>query len=72
MEEENKHLVEQNQSLAKENRALLERSLESRDQHHNQQREYLCVSYTAHTPLYTSFCFIVFVSFFLQNMHYSS
>ncbi|KAF5896019.1 girdin-like isoform X2 [Clarias magur] len=41
MEEENRHLVEQNQSLAKENRALLERSLESRDQHHNQQREYL-------------------------------
>ncbi|KAK3565119.1 hypothetical protein QTP86_033175, partial [Hemibagrus guttatus] len=41
MEEETRHLVEQNQSLAKENRALLERSLESRDQHHNQQREYL-------------------------------
>lgn len=41
MEEENRHLVEQNQSLAKENRALLERSLESQDQHHNQQREYL-------------------------------
>ncbi|GAA6064877.1 coiled-coil domain containing 88A isoform X1 [Tachysurus ichikawai] len=41
MEEENRHLVDQNQCLAKENRALLERSLESRDQHHNQQREYL-------------------------------
>ncbi|KAI4904158.1 hypothetical protein NFI96_013825 [Prochilodus magdalenae] len=41
MEEETRHLVEQNQSLAKENRALLERSLESRDQHHIQQREYL-------------------------------
>lgn len=44
MEEETRHLVEQNQSLARENRALLERSLESRDQHHLQQREYLWVS----------------------------
>lgn len=41
MEEENRHLVEQNQNLAKENKALMESSLESRDQHHNQQREYL-------------------------------
>ncbi|XP_052471181.1 girdin isoform X1 [Carassius gibelio] len=41
LEEENRHLVEQNQNLAKENKALLEVNLESRDQHHNQQREYL-------------------------------
>uniref|UniRef100_A0A8C1TX60 Coiled-coil domain containing 88B n=1 Tax=Cyprinus carpio TaxID=7962 RepID=A0A8C1TX60_CYPCA len=41
LEEENRHLLEQNQNLAKENKALLESNLESRDQHHNQQREYL-------------------------------
>ncbi|KAJ8405176.1 hypothetical protein AAFF_G00321670 [Aldrovandia affinis] len=41
MEEETRHLVDQNQCLARENRALLERSLESRDQHHLQQREHL-------------------------------
>ncbi|XP_067104446.1 coiled-coil domain containing 88A isoform X1 [Osmerus mordax] len=39
MEEENRHLVEQNQVLSKDNRALLEQSLERRDQHHSQQRE---------------------------------
>uniref|UniRef100_A0A672MUX2 Girdin-like n=1 Tax=Sinocyclocheilus grahami TaxID=75366 RepID=A0A672MUX2_SINGR len=41
LEEENRHLVEQNQNLAKDNKALLESNLESRDHHHNQQREYL-------------------------------
>ncbi|XP_067374002.1 coiled-coil domain containing 88A isoform X2 [Channa argus] len=40
MEEENRHLAEQNQSLLKENRALLEQSLERRDLHYSQQREY--------------------------------
>lgn len=40
MEEENRHLGEQNQNLAKENKALLESRLESKDQHHNEQREY--------------------------------
>ncbi|CAL8328026.1 unnamed protein product [Gadus morhua 'NCC'] len=40
MEEENRHLAEQSQSLLKENHSLLEQSLERRDQHHTQQREY--------------------------------
>ncbi|KAK2849021.1 hypothetical protein Q5P01_008855 [Channa striata] len=40
MEEENRHLGEQNQSLLKENRALLEQSLERRDLHYSQQKEY--------------------------------
>ncbi|XP_070693071.1 coiled-coil domain containing 88A [Pempheris klunzingeri] len=40
MEEENRHLAEQNQSLLNENRALLEQSQERRDQHYSQQREY--------------------------------
>nr|XP_046262010.1 coiled-coil domain containing 88A [Scatophagus argus] len=40
MEEENRQLVEQNQSLLKENHTLLEQSLEHRDQHYSQQREY--------------------------------
>ncbi|KAJ3587991.1 hypothetical protein NHX12_011585, partial [Muraenolepis orangiensis] len=40
MEEENRHLAEQSQSLLKENRALLEQSLERRDLHHTEQREY--------------------------------
>ncbi|XP_030001608.1 coiled-coil domain containing 88A [Sphaeramia orbicularis] len=40
MEEENRQLAEQTQSLLKENRALLEQSLERRDQHYTQQREY--------------------------------
>ncbi|XP_057706782.1 coiled-coil domain containing 88A [Corythoichthys intestinalis] len=39
-EEENRHLAEQNSSLLKENRALLEQSLERRDQHYSQQKEY--------------------------------
>ncbi|KAM6953338.1 LOW QUALITY PROTEIN: coiled-coil domain containing 88A [Aplochiton taeniatus] len=39
MEEENRHLVEHNQSLLKENRTLMEQSLERKDQHHNLQRE---------------------------------
>ncbi|CAL8264250.1 unnamed protein product [Lota lota] len=40
MEEENRHLAEQSQSLLKENHSLMEQSLERRDQHHTQQREY--------------------------------
>uniref|UniRef100_A0A4W5JQ35 Coiled-coil domain containing 88B n=1 Tax=Hucho hucho TaxID=62062 RepID=A0A4W5JQ35_9TELE len=40
MEEENRHLLEQNQSLTNHNRDLMEQSLERKDQHHSQQREY--------------------------------
>ncbi|XP_010896641.2 girdin isoform X1 [Esox lucius] len=40
MEEENRHLLEQNQSLTNHNRVLMEQSLERKDQHYSQQREY--------------------------------
>ncbi|KAG8522669.1 LOW QUALITY PROTEIN: Coiled-coil domain-containing protein 88B [Galemys pyrenaicus] len=40
-EEENRQLLAEVQALSKENRALLERSLESRDNLHREQREYL-------------------------------
>lgn len=40
-EEENRQLLAEVQALSRENRALLERSLESRDHLHREQREYL-------------------------------
>ncbi|KAL1788326.1 coiled-coil domain-containing protein 88B [Sigmodon hispidus] len=40
-EEENKQLLAEVQALSRENRELLERSLESRDHLHREQREYL-------------------------------
>ncbi|XP_037373544.1 coiled-coil domain-containing protein 88B [Talpa occidentalis] len=40
-EEENRQLLAEVQALSKENRELLERSLESRDNLHREQREYL-------------------------------
>lgn len=40
-EEENRQLLAEVQALSRENRELLERSLESRDHLHREQREYL-------------------------------
>lgn len=40
-EEENRQLLTEVQALSRENRELLERSLESRDHLHREQREYL-------------------------------
>lgn len=40
-EEENRQLLAEVQALSRENRQLLERSLESRDHLHREQREYL-------------------------------
>lgn len=40
-EEENRQLLAEVQALSRENRELLERSLESRDHLHREQRQYL-------------------------------
>lgn len=40
-EEENRHLLEEIQVLSKENRRLLERSMESREHFQEEQRQYL-------------------------------
>ncbi|XP_044878672.1 coiled-coil domain-containing protein 88B isoform X2 [Mauremys mutica] len=40
-EEENRHLLQEIQKLSQENRSLLERSMESREQYHSEQRQHL-------------------------------
>lgn len=40
-EEENRHLLQEIQKLSQENRTLLERSMESREQYHSEQRQHL-------------------------------
>uniref|UniRef100_A0A452IEF9 Coiled-coil domain containing 88B n=1 Tax=Gopherus agassizii TaxID=38772 RepID=A0A452IEF9_9SAUR len=40
-EEENRHLLQEIQKLSQENRSLLERSIESREQYHSEQRQHL-------------------------------
>ncbi|XP_067400153.1 coiled-coil domain-containing protein 88B [Emydura macquarii macquarii] len=40
-EEENRHLLQEIQKLSQENRSLLERSMENREQYHSEQRQYL-------------------------------
>ncbi|XP_029470662.1 coiled-coil domain-containing protein 88B [Rhinatrema bivittatum] len=41
LEEENRHLLHQIQILTQENRALMEKTMESKDQFHEEQRQYM-------------------------------
>ncbi|XP_078394057.1 girdin-like, partial [Cetorhinus maximus] len=41
LEEENRHLLHQIKSLTEDNRALLEKTVESKDQFHEEQRQYM-------------------------------
>lgn len=42
LEEENRHLLDQIQTLMLQNRTLLEQTMESKDLFHVEQRQYMC------------------------------
>lgn len=52
LEEENRHLLDQIQTLMLQNRTLLEQTMESKDLFHVEQRQYMC---DITTFLHTSF-----------------